>query len=53
MGILKLKGKFLTPMVGITNESSRIICYELGVGFVYAEMVNDKAILRKKNERIL
>ena len=42
----------LAPMAGFTNEAFRIICREMGVGLVMAEMVSDKAI-GFKNEKTL
>lgn len=34
----------LAPMAGISNSAYRMICKEMGVGLVVAEMVSDKAI---------
>ncbi len=42
----------LAPMAGFTNEAFRIICKEMGVGLVMAEMVSDKAI-GFKNEKTI
>ena len=42
----------LAPMAGITNEAFRILCKEMGVGLLVAEMVSDKAI-GFQNERTL
>lgn len=40
----------LAPMAGVCNPAFRLIAKEFGCGLVYAEMVNDKAILNG-NER--
>lgn len=34
----------LAPMAGITNESFRSICKEMGAGLVVCEMISDKAL---------
>ncbi len=42
----------LAPMAGVTNEAFRIICKNMHVGLVMAEMVSDKA-LGFKNEKTI
>ena len=34
----------LAPMAGVTNESFRRICKEMGTGLVVCEMISDKAL---------
>ncbi|KPU42721.1 tRNA-dihydrouridine synthase C [Oxobacter pfennigii] len=35
---------FLAPMAGVTDKPFRVICKELGCGFVYTEMVSSKGL---------
>lgn len=35
---------FLAPMAGVTDKPFRIICREMGCGFVYTEMVSSKGL---------
>jgi len=35
---------FLAPMAGVTDKAFRIICREMGCGFVYTEMVSSKGL---------
>lgn len=35
---------FLAPMAGVTDKPFRIICKEMGCGFVYTEMVSSKGL---------
>lgn len=35
---------FLAPMAGVTDKAFRIICKEMGCGFVYTEMVSSKGL---------
>lgn len=35
---------FLAPMAGITDKPFRILCREMGCGFVYTEMVSSKGL---------
>lgn len=42
----------LAPMAGICNSAYRRIIKEMGAGLIYAEMVNDKAILYENKKTI-
>lgn len=35
---------FLAPMAGVTDKAFRILCREMGCGFVYTEMVSSKGL---------
>lgn len=35
---------FLAPMAGVTDKPFRIICKEMGCGFVYTEMISSKGL---------
>ncbi|MCE1188807.1 MAG: tRNA dihydrouridine synthase DusB [Ignavibacteria bacterium] len=40
------KGVFLAPMEDISDISFRLVCKELGAGFVYTEFVNSEGLVR-------
>ena len=40
----------LAPMAGICNSAFRLTVKEFGVGLVYAEMISDRAINKKKEK---
>ena len=42
----------VAPMAGISNDAFRQLCFEIGAGLVYSEMVSDKAIYYN-NERTM
>ena len=42
----------LAPMVGICNSAYRRIIKQMGAGLIYAEMVNDKAIVHENKKTI-
>ena len=41
---------FLAPMAGVTDKPFRIICKEMGCGFVYTEMVSSKGLYYKSGK---
>lgn len=43
-GVVFKNNVFLAPMAGVTDQPFRIICRELGCGFVYTEMVSSKGL---------
>ena len=50
---IKLKNNVvLAPMAGICNHAYRTIIKDMGCGLIYAEMVSDKAIRKKKKKTI-
>ena len=42
----------VAPMAGISNGAFRQLCFELGAGLVYTEMVSDKAIFYKNKKTL-
>ena len=42
----------LAPMAGICNSAYRRIIKQMGAGLIYAEMVNDKAIVHENKKTI-
>lgn len=48
IGEIKLKSPLiLAPMAGITNQSFRLICKELGAGLVYTEMISAWGLVKE------
>lgn len=53
IGNIEIKNNVvLAPMAGICNSAERRIAKEMGAGLVYAEMVNDKAIVYENAKTI-
>ncbi len=53
IGNIELKNNVvLAPMAGICNSAERRIIKEMGAGLIYAEMVNDKAIVYENKKTI-
>ncbi|HBM80825.1 MAG TPA: tRNA dihydrouridine synthase DusB, partial [Clostridiaceae bacterium] len=45
IGGLEFKSNvFLAPMAGVTDKPFRILCREMGCGFVYTEMISSKGL---------
>ncbi|MFV0480334.1 MAG: tRNA dihydrouridine synthase DusB [Anaerorhabdus sp.] len=53
IGNVKIKNPILVaPMAGVSNLAFREICFEMGAGLVYTEMVSDKALQFKSKKTI-
>ncbi|MDI6618404.1 MAG: tRNA dihydrouridine synthase DusB [Clostridiales bacterium] len=53
IGGLEFKSNvFLAPMAGVTDKPFRILCREMGCGFVYTEMISSKGLYYNSSKTI-